>query len=66
MEKDYIAYNDEGEIVQWGQMREELLPLNAELTGLKFLVGFGRPYSHRVDLKTQTIVQKDNVELPTP
>lgn len=59
MEKNYVVYNDAGEIIEWGMMSEENIALNAELTGKHYLIGFGHPLSHRVNLDTLEIVEKD-------
>lgn len=67
MEKNYVVYNDLGEITEWGLMSEENIALNSSLSGKNYLVGLGLPYTHRVDLETKTIVPLSQplVQLPS-
>lgn len=48
-----------GNIVEWGQMTDELIELNAQKTGKHYIIGFGHPLTHRVDLQTLTIVPNE-------
>lgn len=59
MEKDYVVCDAGGAIIEWGQMTEELIKLNAKTLNKTFILGFGRPETHRVDVTTLTIVPNE-------
>lgn len=59
METNYVVYDAQGEIIEWGMMSEENIALNAALTGKNYLIGTGHPYDSYVDLETLTIKKRE-------